>query len=118
MSRPRPCGRHPKKRIEFSVAGFDEWMRPRQINWLPSKNPDRARVFRCECVVGQVLMEIECRHVRKPTMPVKIAHGRQWRNLVSTLDNCRPKSEAIFHRHAEASHEGSGVQAETLLARN
>ena len=51
-------------------------------------------------------------------MPVEIAHGRQRRNLVGVLDDCRTKAEAILHRHPETFHERSGVQAETLLARD
>jgi len=63
-------------------------------------------------------MKVERRHVREPTMPVEIAHGCQRCNLVSTLDNRWAKSKAIFHGHAEAFHKRSGVQAETLLARD
>ena len=51
-------------------------------------------------------------------MPVEIAHGRQRRNLVGVLDDCWTKAEPILHRHPEAFHERSGVQAETLLARD
>ena len=51
-------------------------------------------------------------------MPVEIAHGCQRCNLVSTRDNRWAKPKAIFHRDAEAFHKRSGVQAETLLARD
>src|SRR5215211_1883313 len=107
---------HPEEAIKFGVSGFDKRMRPGQINRLPGKNPNCARIFRCQRIMRQVLVKIEGRYVREPTMPVEVAHGRQRCNLVSTLDNRWTKSKTIFHRHAEAFHKGSGIQAEALLA--
>src|SRR6266550_402187 len=118
MASPRACRRHPEERIEFSVAGLDERMRSGQIDRLSSKNTNCARIFRRQRIVRQVLVKIEGRHVREPTMPVEIAHGCQRCNLVSTLDHRWAKSKAILHRHSETLHKRPGVQAETLLARN
>ena len=66
----------------------------------------------------QVLVEIEGRNVREPTMQIEVAHGRQRCNLIGTLDNRWAKSPSVLHRHSEALHERSGVQAEALLARD
>src|SRR5437764_9169980 len=93
-------------------------MRSGQIDRLSSKNPNCVCVFRRKCIVRQMLVKIECRHVREPTMSVEIAHGCQRCNLVSSWENRWTKSKTIFHRDAEAFHKRSGVQAETLLARD
>ena len=71
-----PCRRHPEERIEFGVAGFDERMRSGQIDRLSSKNVNCPCIFRRQRIVRQVLVEIEGCHVREPTMPVEITHGR------------------------------------------
>src|SRR4051812_31992426 len=93
-------------------------MRSGQIDRLPSKNTNCVRIVSRQRIVGQVLVKVEGRYVRKPTMPVKIAHGCQRRDLVGAWDDRRAKPKAILHRHPEAFHERSGVQAKTLLARD
>ena len=64
MASPRACRRHPEERIEFGVTGLDERMRSGQIDRLSSKNTNRTRIFRRQCVVRQVLVKIEGRHIR------------------------------------------------------
>src|SRR5437762_10922348 len=118
MASPRACRRHPEERIEFSVAGLDERMRSGQIDRLSSKNTNCAGIFRRQRIVRQVLVKIEGRHVREPTMPVEIARDCQRCNLVGALDHRRPEAKTIFHGYAEALHERAGVQAETLLPRD
>src|SRR4051794_5688639 len=104
MASPRAGRWHPEQRIEFGVTGLDERMWSGQIDRLSSKNPNCVCVFGRQCIVRQMLVKIEGRHVREPTMPVEIAHGCQRCNLVSSRENRGAKSKAIFHRHAEALH--------------
>ena len=99
---PRARRRHPQKRIEFRVPRLDERVWSGQIHRLSSKNTNCIRIFRGQRIVRQVLVKIEGRDVREPTMPVQITHGRQRRDLVGALDDCRTKAEAILHRYAEA----------------
>src|SRR5438105_4042313 len=88
----RPCRRHPEERIEFGVTGLDERMQSGQIDRLSSKNANCACIFRRQRIVRQVLVKIEGGHVREPTIPVEIAHGRQRRDLVGVLDDCWAKA--------------------------
>src|SRR5438270_11520943 len=99
MASPRACWRHPEERIKFGVTGLDERMRSGQIDRLSSKNTNRARIFRRQCIVRQMLVKIKGRYIREPTMPVEISHGCQRCDLVSTLDNRWAKPKAIFHRY-------------------
>src|SRR5258706_6387552 len=93
-------------------------MRSRQIDRLSSENTNCVGIFRRQRIVRQVLVKIEGWHVCEPTVPVEITHGSQRRDLVGALDDCWTKAEAILYRHPEAFHERSGVEAETLLARD
>src|SRR5215204_2238137 len=102
---PLPRGWHPEKRIEIRVARLDERMRSGQINRLPGKNANCARIFRRQRIVRQMLMEIEGCHVRKPAMGVEITHCRERGDLVGAVDDCWTKTEAVLHRYSEALHE-------------
>ena len=44
----RACRRHPKEHVEFRVSRVDKWMRPRQIDRLPTQ----TRMDRVSSVVN------------------------------------------------------------------
>src|SRR5215211_6823760 len=50
IARPITIGRHPEKHVEFCVACFDEWVRPRLIDWLFRQHVYRSIVGR-HCVM-------------------------------------------------------------------
>ena len=114
----RACRRHPKEHVEFRVSRVDKWMRPRQIDRLPTQHPNGSSVLCGQCVVRQVLVKIERCHVRQPTLRIQIPHCRDRRNLIGVLNNCRTQTEPVLHRHPEPFHEGARVQTESLLARH
>src|SRR5262249_37745931 len=107
--------RHPDARVELCIAGFNEGMRPFQVNWLTGQHMSGFCVVSCECVMRQVALEIEGRDLIEQTEVVEILVDAERRDL--TIRACGTESILIDHRYIERLHQRASVLSKALLTR-
>src|SRR4051794_29143177 len=116
ISGTRSAWRHPEKAIELSISCLRERVWLGQIDRLARENTNRTGVLR-ERIMRQVLVEVERRHPRQPSVRVEIPHRGQRRNLIGSLDHGGTETKLVLDGNTKSLHQRTRVQAETLLPR-